>query len=148
MRLACEAGFSSYDVPCAPTALVYRKTRGEEHPFFPRHVSALPDENVCAPSHPPPQEYLEAAVEFLEGDDSQLSVGDIKGIWVASDEPKVVTKVKEIARDYLPNVSEDDVFWASGGVEGGPEIERTATRTDKEVRRNTAGQTTMISDFF
>ncbi|CAN0312629.1 unnamed protein product [Ectocarpus sp. 12 AP-2014] len=79
------------------------------------------------------KEYLEAAVEFLEGDDSQLSVGDIKGIWVASDEPKVIAKVKKIAPDYLPNVSEEDIFWASGGVEGGPEIERTATRTDKET---------------
>ncbi|CBJ33653.1 Alpha-(1,6)-fucosyltransferase, family GT23 [Ectocarpus siliculosus] len=79
------------------------------------------------------KEYLEAAVEFLEGDDSQLSVGDIKGIWVASDEPKVIAKVKQIAPDYLPNVSEDDIFWASGGVEGGPEIGRTATRTDKET---------------
>lgn len=96
---------------------------------------------------PRAQEYLEAAVEFLEGDDSQLSVGDIKGIWVASDEPKVIAKVKQIAPDYLPNVSEDDIFWASGGVEGGPEIERTATRTDKEVKRNTGGQKTMISRF-
>ncbi|CAB1104168.1 GT23 [Ectocarpus sp. CCAP 1310/34] len=79
------------------------------------------------------EEYLETAVEFLEGNDSQLSVGDIKGIWVASDEPKVIAKVKQIAQDYLPNVSEGDIFWASGGVEGGPEIERTATRTDQET---------------
>lgn len=71
---------------------------------------------------------------YLESDDCDLTVEDIKGIWVASDDRQVVDRVREIAPSYLPNVTSDSIFWASGGVEGGPDISQTATRTDREVR--------------
>lgn len=79
------------------------------------------------------QEYLDAAVAYLDGNHSHLRVTDIRGIWVASDEAGVVDRIKEIAQSYLPNVQKSAIVWASGGVEGGPKINRTATRTDKEV---------------
>lgn len=72
-------------------------------------------------------------MEYLDGGESELNVEDIRGIWVASDDSEVVGRIKEIAPNYLPNVDNNAIFWASGGVEGGPEISRTATRTDKEV---------------
>lgn len=75
-----------------------------------------------------------AAVTYLQGEESQLDVEDIRGIWVASDDSGVVDRIKAIAPSYLPNVGNSTIFWASGGVEGGPEISQTATRTDKEVR--------------
>eukprot|EP00903_Cladosiphon_okamuranus_P007639 g7408.t1 len=78
-------------------------------------------------------EYLDAAVAYLDGNHSQLRVTDIRGIWVASDEAGVVDRIKEIAQSYLPNVQKSAIVWASGGVEGGPKINRTATRTDKET---------------
>lgn len=76
---------------------------------------------------------------YLESNDTDLAVEDIKGIWVASDDAEVVARVKEIAPSYLPNVSNDTIFWASGGVEGGPDISRLATRTDHEVRAGRVG---------
>lgn len=85
------------------------------------------------------QEYLDAAVAYLDSDDSQLGVTDIRGIWVASDEAGVVDSIKEIAPSYLPNVEDSAIVWASGGVEGGPKLDRTATRTDKEVKRKRKG---------
>ena len=72
-------------------------------------------------------------MDYLDGGESELNVEDIRGIWVASDDSGVVERIKEIAPSYLPNVESNAIFWASGGVEGGPEILRTATRTDKEV---------------
>lgn len=81
-----------------------------------------------------PQEYLDAAVAYLDGNDTQLRVADITGIWVASDEAGVVDRVKEIAPSYLPNVNNNAIVWVSGGVEGGPTLSQTATRTDKEVK--------------
>eukprot|EP00903_Cladosiphon_okamuranus_P005843 g5784.t1 len=79
------------------------------------------------------EEYLSAAVAYLEGQESQLNVEDIRGIWVASDDSGVVDRIKEIAPSYLPNVDNSTIFWASGGVEGGPDISQTQTRTDKET---------------
>lgn len=70
---------------------------------------------------------------YLEGEESELNVEDIRGIWVASDDSEVVERIKAIAPSYLPNVSNNTIFWAAGGVEGGPKISQTATRTDKEV---------------
>lgn len=50
------------------------------------------------------QEYLAAAIEYLEDDKNELNAEDIMGIWVASDDSTVVERVKEIAPFYLPNV--------------------------------------------
>lgn len=36
---------------------------------------------------------------------SDLSVNDIRGIWVVSDDIQVVRAVNDIARDHFPNVS-------------------------------------------
>lgn len=88
----------------------------------------------CSATYGLVQEYLSAAVTYLEGDETELKVEDIRGIWVASDDSGVVDRIKEIAPRYLPNVDNSTIFWASGGVEGGPEIRGTATRTDHEVK--------------
>lgn len=79
---------------------------------------------------------MAAAVAYLEGDDSQLEVADIKGIWVASDEAEVVNTIKSIAPSYLPNVDNATILSisGSGGVEGGPEVDQTATLAGKEVK--------------
>ena len=76
---------------------------------------------------------MAAAVAFLGGDDSRLEVTDIRGIWVASDEAEAVGIIKEIAPSYLPNVDNTTVLSVSGGVEGGPKANQTATRTGREV---------------
>ena len=76
----------------------------------------------------------------MESEDSQLEVPDIKGIWVASDEATVVDTIKAIAPSYLPNVDSTAVFSVSGGIEGGPKVSQTATRTDKEVRSTTVSK--------
>lgn len=70
---------------------------------------------------------------YLEEEESELNVEDIKGIWVASDDDSVVQRLREVAPSYLPNVDTSNIYWASRGVEGGPEIFRTATYTSKAV---------------
>lgn len=72
---------------------------------------------------------------YLEGEESQLNVEDIRGVWVASDDDRMVEIVREIAPSYLPNVENSTIYWASGGVEGGPDLRRMATRTDRAVNR-------------
>lgn len=77
-----------------------------------------------------------AAVKYLEETNKNiLNVEDIGGIWVASDDSATVEKVKEIAPNYFPNVGNNTIYWITGGVQGGPERQETATHTDKAVSR-------------
>lgn len=105
----------------------------ERSPFLALHVRRGDKIKLHEAKFYPCEEYLSTAVAYLKGDESELNVEDIRGIWIASDDPEVVGKVKELAPGYFPNVQNSAIFWASGGVDGGPEILRTATRTDKET---------------
>lgn len=71
----------------------------------------------------------------MEGDNAVHNVGDIRGIWIASDDNGVVEKVKEIVPNFFPNVEKSMIYWISGGVQGGPKVEQTATQTNEAVRR-------------
>ena len=73
-------------------------------------------------------------MEYLDSGESKLDVMDIRGIWVASDDSGVVDRIREIAPNYLPNVDNNAIFWASGGVEGGPQVKDIATYVAREVR--------------
>ena len=72
-------------------------------------------------------------MEYLDGGESELDVKDIRGIWVASDDSGVVDRIREIAPDYFPNVDNNTIIWASGGVEGGPNVSEIATYISEEV---------------
>lgn len=77
---------------------------------------------------------MATAVAYLETAESQVNVEDIRGIWVSSDDGGVVGRVKEIAPDYFPNVEVNAIFWADGGVEGGPEVNVVPTQSAYEAR--------------
>ncbi|CAB1121484.1 GT23 [Ectocarpus sp. CCAP 1310/34] len=64
------------------------------------------------------KEYLSAAARFFDNKASQ-DKQDIEAIWVASDDHKVVEEVRAIARQYFPNVLDEDIVWVSGGARGG-----------------------------
>ncbi|CAM9400430.1 unnamed protein product, partial [Hapterophycus canaliculatus] len=116
------------DVIRAPPTGVFR-----ESPFLGLHIRRGDKVTSGEAAWHPGEEYLDAAVAYLEGDESELGVEDITGIWIASDDSRVVDEIKVLAPSYLPRVDNSTIFWASGGVEGGPEVERTATRTDKQT---------------
>ncbi|CAM9692366.1 unnamed protein product [Scytosiphon promiscuus] len=105
-----------------------------ESPFLGLHIRRGDKVTSGEAALHPGEEYLGAAVAYLEGDESgELGVEDIKGIWVASDDSQVVDKIKGLAPSYLPGVDNSTIFWASGGIDGGPEVQKTATRTDKQT---------------
>ena len=64
-----------------------------------------------------------------------MSVEDIKGIWVASDDPAALDEVRAVAPAIFPNVDNSTIFWAAGGVPDGPAVATVKTRTDKQVLR-------------
>ncbi|CAM9552176.1 unnamed protein product [Ectocarpus sp. 4 AP-2014] len=64
------------------------------------------------------KEYLSAAARFFDSEASQ-DKQDIEAIWVASDDHNVVEEVRAIARQYFPNVVDEDIVWVSGGARGG-----------------------------
>lgn len=81
------------------------------------------------------QAYLSAAVEYIQGGDAEdgLSIEDIKGIWVASDDPSAVEEVRAVAPMYLPNVDNSSIVCVSGGVEGGPDQDGVQTYSSHQV---------------
>lgn len=42
-----------------------------------------------------------------------MSVNDIKGIWVSSDDKQVVSDVKESFAEFFPNVELERIVWIS-----------------------------------
>lgn len=58
---------------------------------------------------------------------------DIKGIWVASDDPDVVGEIRTLAPSYFPNVVVDNIVWVSDGVDGGPKSSGISTYTSQQV---------------
>lgn len=65
-----------------------------------------------------PQEYLSAAVEYLQGQ-GENEVEEMKAIWVASTDPNVIGEVRALAPEYFPNVPDEAIVWVSGGEDGG-----------------------------
>ncbi|CAM9899855.1 unnamed protein product [Ascophyllum nodosum] len=78
------------------------------------------------------EEYLIAAQNYIKAHSQEMSVEDIKGIWVASDDPAAENEIRAIASAFFPNVDNSTVFWAAGGVPGGPAVSSVKTRTDKQ----------------
>ena len=81
----------------------------------------------------PPQEYLAAAVDYLNEDDSRIPVDDVKGIWVASDDYTMADEVSALAHTYFPNVDSNAIVWVAGGVPGGAETSGVFTHTNQQV---------------
>lgn len=89
--------------------------------------------SFCVSSQKFNQNYLSAAVHYLEDGPGPVSLRDIRGIWVASDDPNVLDEVRVAAPAYFPRVGNDTVVWASGGVGNGLDRGSTATHTSNQV---------------
>lgn len=62
----------------------------------------------------PVDNYLMASVECLSSDSSEFDVGDIKGMWVAPDDPpSVVFEVREMALNYFPDITSENIVYDS-----------------------------------
>lgn len=79
------------------------------------------------------QEYLSTAADYLLNSSHGRPIEDIKGIWVASDDPNVAGEIRANASKYFPNVERDSIVWVSDGVEGGPETSGVATYSTSQV---------------
>ena len=61
-----------------------------------------------------PQEYLEAARSYITtSTDVTVSVEDIRGIWVSSDDDSVLSDVKQAFAEFFPNVELERIVWIS-----------------------------------
>eukprot|EP00904_Undaria_pinnatifida_P006339 jgi/Undpi1/2835/HiC_scaffold_14.g06212.m1 len=78
------------------------------------------------------EEYLAAAVDYLNEDDSRIPVDDVKGIWVASDDYTMADEVSALAHTYFPNVDSNAIVWVAGGVPGGAETSGVFTHTNQQ----------------
>ncbi|CAM9461762.1 unnamed protein product, partial [Laminaria digitata] len=78
------------------------------------------------------EEYLAAAVNYLEEDASRTPVDEIRGIWVASDDLTMADEVRTLAHTYFPNVLSEAIVFVAGGVPGGVETSGVATHTNKQ----------------
>lgn len=81
------------------------------------------------------QKYLSSAVEsMLLSEDGLNWVNSIKGLWIASDDPRAIDEVREVYPGYFPNVEPDLIVWVSEGVEGALETSGVETHSSKQVR--------------
>ena len=61
------------------------------------------------------QEYLEKARSYIQNSsEATVSVDDMKGIWLSSDDDQVIFDVKESFAEFFPNVEPERVIWISG----------------------------------
>ena len=61
-----------------------------------------------------PQEYLEAARSYIMNPMGvNVSVEDIRGIWVCSDDDSVLSDVKQAFAEFFPNVELERILWIS-----------------------------------
>lgn len=67
------------------------------------------------------KEYLSRAASALRQGvaGNGTSSDDIKGIWVSSDDPTVISEVKQLAADFFPNVGEANIIWISSRAVSG-----------------------------
>lgn len=62
------------------------------------------------------QTYVQRAAEHYDsGERGDTRREDIRGIWVASDDPTALSEIQDIAPKYFPNVKKDNIVWISGG---------------------------------
>lgn len=60
------------------------------------------------------QVYLKNASDYIRDSPRGLSVADITGLWVASDDASVIGEVQSLAQQYFPNIGPESVIWISG----------------------------------
>lgn len=80
-----------------------------------------------------PQAYLAGAVRYLDQEANGISVDDIKGIWVASDDATVVDEVRTQAHWYFPSVLSEDIVYIAGGVPGAAQFSSVTTESKQQV---------------
>ena len=69
------------------------------------------------------QEYLEKARSYIQNSsEATVSVEDIKGIWVSSDDDQVILDVKESFAEFFPNVEPERVILISGRSSGTTDV--------------------------
>lgn len=77
---------------------------------------------IVALSVPPvafSQHYLARAAAYMVAILNEPSmVETIRGIWVASDDPHVVTVMRLLAPKHFPNVEQSKIVWISAGGSG------------------------------
>ena len=61
------------------------------------------------------QEYLQAASSYIRhSTEATVSIEDIRGIWVSSDDESVISDVTKTFPEFFPNVEIERVVWISG----------------------------------
>lgn len=58
----------------------------------------------------PTEFYLKRAVEYLK---KESRIESVKGIWVASDDPDVISEVKDISHIYFPSIPKENIVCGS-----------------------------------
>eukprot|EP00904_Undaria_pinnatifida_P002353 jgi/Undpi1/12118/HiC_scaffold_5.g01794.m1 len=76
--------------------------------------------------------YLKEAVIFLEKGLNGTSADDIEGIWVASDDAKMIDEVRTLAGNYFPSVRSEDIVYAANGVAGSLQPSNMVTHTNHQ----------------
>ena len=80
------------------------------------------------------QAYLKEAVIFLEKGLNGTSADDIEGIWVASDDAKMIDEVRTLAGNYFPSVRSEDIVYAANEVAGSLQPSNMVTHTNHQVQ--------------
>lgn len=70
---------------------------------------------------------------------SRTSVGEIRGIWVASDSAAMAEEVRSLAHAYFPNVMDKAIVFVADGVPGGVATSGVFTHTNSQVLSNALG---------
>lgn len=117
---ACSAAFHTKTTTISPVPVTVQTRPGVPN-MINWHSNSSVDNSRCSNA----QVYLKNASKFLEDSPQGVSVEDITGLWVASDDPSVIGEMQSLAQQYFPNVGPESVIWISG---------RTATKTSHEPR--------------
>ncbi|CAM9139363.1 unnamed protein product [Ascophyllum nodosum] len=60
-------------------------------------------------------EYLRTASAYIyNSTEATISVNDVRGIWVSSDDAEIVSAIKQSFVDFFPNVEPGSFVWISG----------------------------------
>lgn len=109
-------------LPKVPIYLICFAKKRSQQPLAIEHVRLLFS----------PQDYLAAAVDYLEEEDNPPPV-DIKGILVASDNATIVDEVRDLAHLYFPSVRSENVVFIADGVPDGIKNTGMTTQTRTQV---------------
>lgn len=83
----------------------------QESPFLGLHVRRGDKLSTHEATLIPLEEYFKSAINYLN--ESKISVDDIAGIWLASDDPTVISETRELASVYFPNIHDDLIVHSS-----------------------------------